>query len=150
MRIRFLLSLLILGLFLACNNASAAVSPTVKKPAPPALSTTLPPVQPLEVEIENCNKIFKTDCKKLFFLTLSSINANRFTIDEIQSKTGYIIFSVGQRQFLAIVITINAQNSLLKITPCNNDYNFPIGIVQNMFKYIELNILLPVEKLIIL
>ena len=150
MRIRFLLSLLILGLFLACNNASAAVSPTVKKQAPPALSTTLPPVQPLEVEIENCNKIFKTDCKKLFFLTLSSINANRFTIDEIQSKTGYIIFSVGQRQFLAIVITINAQNSLLKITPCNNDYNFPIGIVQNMFKYIELNIILPVEKLIIL
>lgn len=144
-----LLYLLIIGLFLGLSNGGFAEAATTKKVATPTLNTTLPSTQSLEVAVESCNKIFKADAQKLFFLTLSSLNANRFTIDEIQSKTGYILFSAGQRQFLASVIKINTQTAMLKITPCNNNYYFPIGIVQNVFKYIELNILTPVEKLII-
>ena len=30
-------------------------------------------------------------------------------------------------------------DSMLKITPVNNDYFFPVGVVTNFFKYIELN-----------
>lgn len=108
------------------------------------------PVQPQAVDFGNCNKFFKLDSSKLFYLTLASVNANRFRIDEIQSKSGYVLFSVAQKQFLASIITIDSKNSMLKITPCNNVYYFPIGIVQNMFKYIELNVNTPVEKLSVL
>jgi len=157
LKLNFLLSLFITGSLFGCNGALAAVAPPQAKP--PVVSQyatqTVPisPVQPQKVEFENCNKNFKIDSQKLFYLTLSAINANRFTIDEIQSNSGYALFSVGlngQRQFLASVVAINSQNSLLKITPCNNSYFFPIGIVQNMFRYIELNINTPIEKLPIL
>jgi len=146
------LLLIILICLIGCNNTLAAdkLKPAITKPPIIISQTSTPsPVQPQIVEVENCNKVFKTDSQKLFYLTLSSINANRFTIDEIQSKSGYVLFSVGQRQFLASVININPQFSLLKISPCNNNYYFPIGIVQNMFRYVELNLNTPVEKLIV-
>lgn len=126
------------------NPAFCAAKPSVQPtPTSPAVS----PVQPTQIDFAVCNKIYNVDSQKLLYLTLSSINANRFNIQEIQSASGYAIFSVGQRQFLANIITINAQNSMLKITPCNNDYFFPVGIVQNMFKYIELNLSTPIEKI---
>lgn len=108
------------------------------------------PVQPQPVDFSNCNKVFKLNSQKLFYLTLAGVNANRFKIDEIQSKSGYVRFSVAKKQFLASVINVDPQTSMLKITPCNNVYYFPIGIVQNMFKYIELNINTPIEKLSVL
>lgn len=105
---------------------------------------------PQPVDFSVCNKFFKIDSQKLFYLTLASVNANRFKIDEIQSKCGYVLFTVSQKQFLATVITVDSKNSMLKITPCNNVYYFPVGIVQNMFKYIELNINTPVAQLSVL
>lgn len=114
-------------------------------PLPPAVQPS--PVQPQIVDFRYCNKFFKLDNQKLFYLTLASVNANRFKIDEIQSKSGYVLFTVAQKHFLASIINVDAQHSMLKITPCNNVYYFPVGIVQNMFKYIELNINTPVEKL---
>lgn len=123
----------------------------------PPLKTTLPmttpapsPVQPQPVDFGVCSKFFRLDSQKLLYLTLAGVNANRFRIDEIQSKSGYVLFTVAQRQYLASIINIDAKNSMLKITPCNNVYYFPIGIVQNMFKYVELNTSTPVEKLSVL
>lgn len=148
-----------------CPFASADVNSTSTKPVSqvksnyPEMKTTLPlitsvqassPVQPQPVNFGICNKYFKLDGQKLFYLTLAGANANRFQILEIQSKSGYVIFSVAQTQFLASVINIDSKNSMLKITPCSNVYYFPVGIVQNMFKYIELNANTPIEKLVIL
>ncbi len=106
-----------------------------------------PQIIPQSIDFNICNKAFKIDTQKLFYLTLASVNANKFHIDEIKSKSGYILFSVAERQYLASVIQIDSKNSMLKITPCNNVYYFPSGIVQNMFKYIELNANLPIQKL---
>lgn len=99
------------------------------------------------VSFENCSKTFNLDSQRLFYLTLASVNANRFSIDEIQSKSGYVVFTAAKQQFLASVITIDSHRSMLKITPCNNIYYFSIGIVQNIFKYIELNMQTPIENL---
>lgn len=138
-------------------GASAPLTPKLPPTIKPISSITnqaqqpqIPPVQPQPVDFGVCNKFFKLNAQKLFYLTLAGVNANRFRIDEIQSKSGYIVFTVAQKQFLASVINIDSQNSMLKITPCNNVYYFPVGIVQNMFKYIELNISTPVEKLSVL
>lgn len=157
----------LLAFIFACllGNCASAIAPsTPSKTVPQSiqpLKTTLPMTapapaqitpssQPQPVDFSSCNKFFKLDSQKLFYLTLAAANANRFTINEIQSKSGYVLFSVGQKQFLAKVINVDAKNSMLKITPSNNVYFFPVGIVQNMFKYIELNANTPVEKLNIL
>lgn len=139
----FWFSLLFLCLF-GCENAFASGVPSSQQPV------QAPPVQIPPVEFVNCSKYFKVNSQTLFYLTLSSINANRFVINEIQSNSGYILFSVNQKQFLASVITVDALNSMLKITPTDNNYLFPIGIIQNIFKYIELNLNTPIEKLKVL
>ena len=103
----------------------------------PVSLSTLVTVQ--DVPFEECTKVFNMDAESLFYLTIASINANRFKIDEIQSKTGYILFSAVNKEFLALVVKLDSKNSLLKITPTNNIYYFQPGIVLNMFRYIELN-----------
>lgn len=160
MKRRFSLILLTLC-FLGRGCAEGADAPSQIVPPQPSTvkpitivktqmaETPLPPTQPQKVDFGSCFKFFKMDDQKLFYLTLASVNANQFKINEIQSKSGYVLFSVKQMQFLASIINIDSKNSMLKITPCNNVYFFPPGIVQNMFKYIELNINTPVEKLAI-
>lgn len=124
---RFVKLLLILIVFLF---------PIAAKADNPPLST-LVTVQ--NVSYEQCTKVFNISSENLFYLTLASINANRFRTIEIQSKTGYILFNAVGKEFLAKVIKIDANKSLLKITPTNNLYYFQPGIVLNLFRYIELN-----------
>ena len=54
------------------------------------------------VHFENCYKVFNTDNVSLFYLTIAAINANRFTIDEIQSKSGYILFTAVNKTVFGI------------------------------------------------
>lgn len=104
-------------------------------------SQTAPPItQPQNIAFEACTKMFAVNKEKLFYLTLSAISANRFSTEEIQTQNGYIIFSAAKNKYLATIAGIDSSNSVLKITPCNNVYIFPPGILINMFKYIELNL----------
>ena len=70
--------------------------------------------------------------------TLSAITANKFSVNEIQTQNGYIIFSAANKKYLDTIAGIDSDNSILKITPCNNIYFFPPGIFLGIFKYIEL------------
>ena len=92
------------------------------------------------VPYETCYKVFNTDNVSLFYLTIASINANRFHIDEIQSKSGYILFTAVNKRFLATVVNVNTNQGMLKITPADGNYYFQPGIVLNIYKYIELNV----------
>lgn len=103
-------------------------------------------VHPSFVALNYCNKIFNVDNQKLFYLTLSSLTANRYTIDEMQSRSGYILFTANNMQFLANVMSIDSKHSMLRITPADSNYYFPVGIVQNCFKYIELNQSTPIDN----
>ena len=91
------------------------------------------------VHYENCFKVFNTDHVTLFYMTIAAINANRFSIDEIQSKSGYVLFTAVNKQFVAMVSNVNTNQAMLRITPADNNYYFQPGIVLNIFKYIELN-----------
>ena len=50
-------------------------------------------VTPQNVDYNLCTRNYILTPEKLFYMAIASINANRFTIDEIQSKTGYILFT---------------------------------------------------------
>ena len=91
------------------------------------------------VSYDNCYRVFNTDHVTLLYLTIAGINANRFTVDEIQSKSGYVVFTAVNKQFLAMVSNVNTNQAMLKITPLDNNYYFQPGIVLNIFKYVELN-----------
>ena len=99
-----------------------------------------PATVPQNIMFEDCTKHFAVNKEKLFYLTLASLSANRFIIDEVQTSNGYVIFSVNKNSYLATIAGVDGANSILKITPCNNIYNFPPGIVTNTFKYIDLNL----------
>lgn len=92
------------------------------------------------VKYQDCTKVFNTDNVKLLYLTISAINANRFHIEEIQSKSGYVVFSAVNKRFLATVTNVNTNQGMLKITPVDNNYYFQPGIVSNIYKYIQINI----------
>lgn len=105
--------------------------------------TQEPPVNlviPQIVDFNICTKNYSMSAEKLFYLSIASANANRFVIEEIQSKTGYILFTAAGKQYLASVIKIDDNCTQLKITPTNNDYYFAPGIVLNFFKYIDFNL----------
>ena len=85
------------------------------------------------VHFENCYKVFNTDNVSLFYLTIAAI-------DEIQSKSGYILFTAVNKQFLASISNVNTKQGMLRITPADNNYYFQPGIILNIFKYIELNL----------
>lgn len=100
---------------------------------------TISLVTPQTVDFSICTKTFALSEEKLFYLAIASANANRFTIEEIQSKTGYILFSAANKQYLASVVKVDSSHTQLRITPTNNSYFFPPGVVLNFFKYIDLN-----------
>ena len=122
-------SLLISALFLVLPTFAAEI---------PAVNQTA--TTPQNIMFSNCTKIFAVNKEKLFYLTLASLSANRFMIDEVQTANGYVIFTVNRNKYLATVAGVDNTNSILKITPCNNVYNFPPGILLNTFKYIDLNL----------
>ena len=127
--------IIILSLFLSVIPVSAETVMTVQSL-----------VTPQNVDFEYCNKIFNMNSERLFYLTIASINANKFRIDEIQTKSGYILFTGASKQFLANIASLDEKRAILKVTPADNIYHFPLGVVVNLFKYIELNTdLQPVE-----
>ena len=103
--------------------------------------TSAPPItQAQNIAFENCTKMFAVNKENLFYLTLGAVSANRFAVEEIQTSNGYIIFTAANNKYLATIAGIDANNSILKITPCNDIYFFPPGVILGMFKYVGMNI----------
>lgn len=104
-------------------------------------------ITPQNVDFRICTRTYVIAPEKLFYMAIASAKENRFTVDEIQSKTGYILFSAAGKQYLASIVKVDSTHSMLKITPVNNHYFFPPGIVLNFFRYIDLNGATPIVEL---
>ena len=136
-------ALILLFLFSTCVSFAETTQqlsyPTIQTVTAPQIQQ-IPITQPQNVDFENCTKMFGVNKEKLFYLTLAAVSANRFSIEEIQTSNGYIIFNVANNKYLATIAGIDANNSILKITPCNDIYFFPPGVILGMFKYIGMNV----------
>lgn len=128
-------------------SSTTPVTQTIKVNNQTTNPQKVSPTVPQIVSFEQCTKKYEIPVDKLYFLSLASINANKFTIIEIQSKTGYILFSAANRQFLASVNRVDNKSSILKIVPADNNYYFPLGILTNFFKYVDLNVMTQIEEL---
>ncbi len=115
------------------------VVPAMAEDSPAAQLAELELVTPQNIDFAKCVKTFNFPVEKLFYLSISAINANHFQIEELQSKMGYILFRAANKNFLMSVVKVDADHSMLKITPADNVYFFPYGVVYNIYKYIDLN-----------
>ena len=86
-------------------------------------------ITPQNVNFNICTRTYILPQDKLFYMAIASANANNFDVEEIQSKTGYILFTAVNKQYLASVVKVDEKHSMLKITPTNNNYFFPPGVV---------------------
>lgn len=118
--------------------------PFVKADEQPSMTAL---VTPQNVDFKICTRSYILPAEKLFYMAVASAKENKFTVDEIQSKTGYILFTAAGKQYLASVVKIDDTKSMLKITPTNNNYFFAPGIVLNFFRYIDLNGATPIVTL---
>ena len=94
-------------------------------------------VQAQKTELMKCVRTFELPYDKLFYLTLAGLNEYNYKIKEIQTRSGYIIFETGYRKFLASIVYVSSQKSILKITPFSGNYDFNPTVIQNIFKYID-------------
>lgn len=123
-------------LLLPQNSPQTSISPASKK------DDAQPGSQPVSINVEfaNCSKTYTVSSENLFLLTLAALSANNYKINEISSKSGYILFAAENKEFLSTVAKVNNQVSTIKITPANNSYTFSQRIVDKIFGYIENNL----------
>lgn len=103
------------------------------------VDVTMPQEKPNTLVYTNyrdCIKLYKLPFDKLYFIALSSVNANKYEIVEMQSRNGYIIFKAENKEFLLTVLQKDKDYSFIKLTPCDNNYYFPSNIPQNIFNQI--------------
>ena len=85
------------------------------------------------------SKSYKTTSENLLYLLLSAINAQNYSIEEIQFKTGSVLFKAYSKEFIASVSAQDSTNSYVKIIPADNNYNFSPLLLQRLHNYIESN-----------
>ena len=134
MNLKIISFLFVLSVFLNAVQAEEVQQTNLPKPPQP------PVVTAQNIPFENCTRMFTgVNKENLFMLTLSAISANKYTVEEIQTKYGYIIFTALKNKYLATVAGIDNNNSILKITPCNDIYFFQASILSNIYRYIDEN-----------
>ena len=85
------------------------------------------------------SKSYKTTSENLLYLLLSAINAQNYSIEEIQFKTGSVLFKAYSKEFIASISAKDGYNSFIKIIPADNNYNFSPNLIQKLHNYIENN-----------
>ncbi len=99
------------------------------------VSTSLKPVS----NTLTMAKSYKTNSENLLYLLLSALNENNYLIEEIQFKTGSVLFKAYTKEFIASVSAQDGYNSFIKIIPADNIYNFSPTLIQKLHTYIENN-----------
>ena len=84
-------------------------------------------------------KTYKTSSENLLYILLAAINDAKYSIEEIQFKTGSVLFKAYSKEFIASVCTKDGYSSFIKIVPADNNYNFSPSLIQKLQNYIELN-----------
>ncbi|MBE7704451.1 MAG: hypothetical protein E7Z90_01415 [Cyanobacteria bacterium SIG29] len=94
------------------------------------------------------SKSYKTNSENLLYLLLAAINEHNYLIEEIQFKTGSVLFKAYTKEFIASVSAQDGYNSFVKIIPADNNYNFSPALIEKLHSYIELNNNISFQKIL--
>ncbi len=119
------------------KNLSGTYQVANKTPAPPPYTN-----------FTDCLRIYQLPMENLLYVCLSAITDNNYQVEEIQFKTGTIVFTAYSKEFILITANKDYKNSFVKILPSDNNYNFSTSTINRIFNYIETNSGLGVQNII--
>ena len=96
--------------------------------------------------LQNSYKLYPKDADTLFMNAIAAIGSEpKFTISEIQSKNGYILFLYGSKYYL-LTLTKRYQNQTeVKVLPQNSDFTQGSNVAQAVFSLIDTKLKVPME-----
>ena len=96
--------------------------------------------------LQECYKIYPKDADTLFMSALGAIGGDsRYTISEIQSKNGYILFLNGSKYYLLTVTKRYQNQSEVKVLPQNSEFSQGSSVAQSVFGLIDAKLKTPME-----
>lgn len=107
--------LLSLMLFIALNSANAATY------------------------LDESGKNFGVSADNMYLTSLSVLNDLNYEIIEMQSKSGYILFRTGAKDYIMTVTALTPVTSNIKILPANSVYSTGTDIQKTVFEKLEIN-----------
>ncbi len=98
--------------------------------------------------LEDCYKLYGVDADTLFLNAIAVLNStNEYTISEIQSKNGYILFTNGSKYYLLTVTKRYQNQTEIKILPQNSDYSLGNVVASDVFNLISLKLKNPIGQI---
>lgn len=82
---------------------------------------------------------FGVSADNMYLTTLSILNSLNYEILEIQSKSGYILFRTGAKDYLVTVTALSPVTSSVKILPANSIFSNGTVVQKTIFDELELN-----------
>lgn len=132
--------LVILCLFFGNQNVKADADLSAANLTGPAASYNAVSVAN-RTDISQCTDTFSVNSEQLFYLTLGVLNKMNFNVEEVQSKTGTVLFKTpNSKEFLVTISNKDLKNAFIKILPTDNNYAFSPVVVQNILSLIKENI----------
>ena len=96
--------------------------------------------------LDECYKIYPVDADSLYMSAISAISSSdKYTISELQSKNGYILFTYGSKYYLLTLTKRYKNQSEIKILPQNSIYSQGSDVAKEIFALIDAQLKNPME-----
>ena len=89
--------------------------------------------------LDDSSKNFGVSADNMYLTSLSVLNSLNYEIIEIQSKSGYILFRTGAKDYIMTVTALSPVTSNIKILPANSVYSTGTAVQKTIFEQLELN-----------
>ncbi len=89
--------------------------------------------------LDDSSKNFGISADNMYLTSLSVLNSLDYEIIEMQSKSGYILFRTGAKDYIMTVTAITPVTSNIKILPANSVYSTGTTVQKTIFNELELN-----------
>ncbi len=89
--------------------------------------------------LDDSSKNFGVSADNMYLTSLSILNDLNYEIIEMQSKSGYILFRTGAKDYIMTVTALTPVTSNIKILPANSVYSTGTDIQKIIFEKLETN-----------
>lgn len=89
--------------------------------------------------LDDSTKNFGVSADNMYLTSLSILNNLNYEIIEMQSKSGYILFRTGAKDYIITVTALTPVTSNIKILPANSVYSTGTTVQKTIFEKLEAN-----------
>lgn len=89
--------------------------------------------------LDDSTKNFGVSADNMYLTSLSILNDLNYEIIEMQSKSGYILFRTGAKDYIMTVTALTPVTSNIKILPANSVYSTGTAVQKTIFEKLEAN-----------